>query len=424
MAGFDTNQVATLLRQIGGYNELLASAYVYGSIASDEQDSNTLNLLHKSGLIRPDDVPGEYRVTTDIKRMLNRLMRRQTSYRQLTDMGKVIDAIDEVVKDYQLATQAKEQEDAEYYLDQLDDLLYETKDSLNNNLDTMHFAIVSQFGFVNTLSNKIRQNERYLSHAQKLLNELQQIDPQDCYEWIDWLCPNEFARKISNFIYWYNQILPKLRLIIDNMRISLFRLRRDEKQASQLRNMARFLRKHPEFDLDNNLFEQSNLPEALKYAPPMQLQSYVDVNQTNVENSLLLIVQSLRKQVTPSPTKERTTSEVSLKPIENIAAQADFFELQTEKLFEEVIIENNPVSALGFYQKKQNEWISNKQKIEPKAWIELVFSCYCKLTSVQQKALNIKMKGVAVSGTTDNYSYSDVVINLNVIKNIESKKEY
>jgi len=413
MAGFDSSQVATLLRQIGAYNDLLASAYVYGSIASDEQDVNTINLLHKSGLIRPDDSPGEYRVTTDLKRMLNRLMRKQTSYRQLTDMGKVIDAIEEVVKDYQLATLAKEQEDAEYYLDQLDDLLYETKDSLNNNLENMHFAIVSQFGFVSSLSNKIRQNERYLSHAQKLLNELQQIDPHDCYEWLDWVaCPNEFARKISSFVYWYNQILPKLRLIIDNMRISLFRLRRDEKQASQLRNMARFLRKHPEFDLDENLYELSYLPEQLKYAPSMPLKSYVDTKQTDIEQPLLLLVQSLRKQAAVTPIKPRTTSEVSFKPIEKVAAEEDFFEQQTELLFERVIITSNSVSALSFYQEFQNVWLAEAQMIEPKAWIELVFSCYCKLTSAQQKALNIKMKGVAVNGTTDNYSYSDVVIEL------------
>ncbi len=412
MAGFDSNQVATLLRQIGAYNELLANAYVYGSMASDEQDGNTINLLHKSGLIRPDDSPGEYRVTTDLKRMLNRLMRKQSSYRQLTDMGKVIDAIDEVVRDYEAATNAKEQEDAEYYLDQLDDLLYETKDSLNNNLDTMHFAIVSQFGFVSSLSNKIRQNERYLSHAQKLLNELQQIDPQDCYEWLDWLCPNEFARKISNFIYWYNQILPKLRLIIDNMRISLFRLRRDEKQASQLRNMARFLRKHPEFDLDENLFELPNLPETLKYAAVMPLKSYVDTKQTDIEQPLIKLIQTLRKQAVIAPVKSRTIGEVSLKPVEKIAAEEDFFEQQTEALFEKVIINNCAISALTFYQELQNTWLDESQEITPKEWIELVFSCYCKLTNAQQNALNIKMKGVAVTGTTDNYSYSDVVIEL------------
>lgn len=230
MAGFDAGQVAALLRKIGANDELLASAYVYGSIAVDSQDSKTISTLHKAGLLRPDDEVGEFRVTTDFKRMLNRLMRKQSSYRQLTDMGKVIEALDETVKDYQLSVQADQSEDADLFLEQLDDLLYETKDGLNNNLDNMHYGIVSQFGFVSSLANKIRQNERYLNHAQNLLTELQQIDPEACYEWINWPCPNEFARKITGFVYWFNQVLPRLRFIIDNMRLSLFRLRRDEKK--------------------------------------------------------------------------------------------------------------------------------------------------------------------------------------------------
>jgi hypothetical protein len=413
MAGFDSGQVRSLLRQIGAHDELLANAYVYGSVASDEQDRKTISLLHKAGLLRPDDEPGEFRVTTDFKRMLNRLMRKQSSYRQLSDMGKVIDALDETVKDYQLAFQAKQIDDAEFYLDQLDDLLYETKDGLNTNLDNMHYAIVSQFGFVSTLANKIRQNERYLNHAQDLLTELQQIDPEACYEWINWPCPNEFARKITRFIYWFNQTLPRLRFIIDNMRLSLFRLRHDEKQASQLRNMARFLRKHPEFDLSEHLFEDQALPETLKYAPPMPLRSYVDTHNSELEQPLMAIVHALRKQVSPGPAKSRESSEVTLRPIEQVDYESDFFEEQTERLFEQVITGNSAISALTFWQDGQRQWSTQSQKIEPKAWIELVFSCYCKLTNEQQGALNIKMKGVLLQGTTDNYSYSDVVISLN-----------
>lgn len=410
MAGFDVGQVAALLRKIGANDELLANAYVFGSIASDEQDVKTISTLHKAGLLRPDDEPGEFRVTTDFKRMLNRLMRKQSSYRQLTDMGKVIDALDETVKDYHLAVQSKEHDDAEFYLDQLDDLLYETKDGLNTNLDNMHYGIVSQFGFVSTLANKIRQNERYLNHAQSLLTELQQIDPEACYEWINWPCPNEFARKITGFIYWFNQVLPRLRFIIDNMRLSLFRLRRDEKQASQLRNMARFLRQHPEFEITDNLFEDPELPEVLKYAPPMLLSCYVETHNTEHEASLIAIVQSLRKQVVSAPVKVRDSGEVTLTPVEKVDYQVDFFDQKTELLFELVISENRPVSAVEFWTSSQVSWQDELQAIHPKAWIELVFSAYCSLTNEQQDAFDITMKGVKVAGTSDNYSYSDVVI--------------
>ncbi|MCL1057516.1 hypothetical protein L2729_05830 [Shewanella gelidimarina] len=413
MAGFDAGQVAALLRKIGANDELLANAYVYGSIAADSQDGKTISTLHKAGLLRPDDEAGEFRVTTDFKRMLNRLMRKQSSYRQLTDMGKVIEALDETVKDYQLSVQANHSEDADLFLEQLDDLLYETKDGLNNNLDNMHYGIVSQFGFVSSLANKIRQNERYLNHAQNLLTELQQIDPEACYEWINWPCPNEFARKITGFVYWFNQVLPRLRFIIDNMRLSLFRLRRDEKKANQLRSMARFLRQHPEFDLSDNLYEQPALPEGLKLAPAMALKSYVDTRNTALEAPLIQLVQALRKQSIAQDVKERETAEIELKPIERVSYQSDFFDLQAELLFEQVITTNAPISALVFWRQSQNDWQENAHSIKPKAWIELVFSCYCKLTNEQQAAFSINMKGVQLAGTSDNFSYHDVVIGLN-----------
>jgi hypothetical protein len=144
----------------------------------------------------------------------------------------------------------------------------------------------------------------------------------------------------------------------------------------------------------------------------MPLKSYVDTKQTDIENPLIHLIQTLRKQVVISPVKNRIVGEVSLNPLEKITAEEDFFEQQTEILFENVIINNQAVSALNFYQEHQHTWFDISQRISPKEWIELVFSCYCKLTNAQQSALNIKMKGAAVRGTTDNYSYSDVVIEL------------
>ena len=410
MAGYDTGDVAELLKQIGSNAALLADAYVYGSIAGDQLEASKLNLLQKKGLLRPDDEPGDYRVTAELKRMLNRLMRKQSSYRQLTDMGKVIDALDDTVQDFRVSLQSNEQDDAEYYLDQLDDLLYEAKENLNISLDNMHYAISSQFGFVSTLSAKVRENEKALNYAQKLLTELQQIDPEACYEWANWACPVDFARKISGFIYWFKQTLGRLRFIIDNMRISLFRLRRDEKQASLLRNMARYLRKHPEFEISETLFDDPNLIKPLKFAPPMKLKSYIDVQNSAVEEPLVRLVQALRKQVVPGVARERESSVVDNSPIENIIAQHDYFEEQVEQLFEQAITSGNMISAISYWQQSIPDWAKSDHDIAPKAWIELVFSCYCKLTNEQQDALDIKMKGELVSGTSANYSYRDVQI--------------
>jgi len=413
MAGYDAKDVAELLRQLGTHDQLLAEAYVFGSVQGDGDDARKIAALHKKALLRPDDEPGDFRVSAELKRMLNRLMRKQSSYRQLTDMSKVIDILEETVNDYRVSIIADQQEDAEYYLDQLDDLLYEAKDNLNVSLDNMHYAISSQFGFVSTISAKVRENERALAYAQKLLTELQQIDPETCYEWMNWACPVELARKISGFIYWFNQTLPRLRFIIDNMRLSLFKLRRDEKQASLLRNMARYLQKHPEFEIGEGIFEDKNLPDTLRFAAPMKLKSYVDVRQTSDQNSLVAIVQSLRKLNNQSSRAVREKSAVDLVENEAMSFNYDYFEEQTERLFELAITSNEAISAISFWQSSLNEWHTLQQHIEPIAWVELVFSSYCKLTNAQQALIDINPKGKQLPGISHNWSYSDIVIKLN-----------
>jgi len=412
MAGYDSNDVADLLRQLGTHNQLLAEAYVFGSVQGDGDDARKIAALHKKALLRPDDEPGDYRVSAELKRMLNRLMRKQSSYRQLTDMGKVIDILDDTVNDYRLSVIGDQLDDADYYLDQLDDLIYEAKDNLNVSLDSMHYAISSQFGFVSTISAKVRENERALTYAQKLLTELQQIDPEACYEWMNWACPVELARKVSGFIYWFNQTLPRLRYIIDNMRLSLFKLRRDEKQASLLRNMARYLQKHPEFDIHEQIFEDTSLPVTLRFAAPMPIRSYINVKETAHEHALVSIVQSLRKMTVNTKPVAREVSAVNIVDNESVTFSYDFFEEQTERLFESAITTGKAISAVSYWQNALPEWHTKQQHIEPISWVELVFSSYCKLTNAQQAVIAIYPKGQQVSGISHNWSYSDIVIEL------------
>ena len=410
MSGFDSDQVASLLRQLGHNDQLIAQAYVQGYISGDDSNMNHLMALHKSGILRPDDDVGDFRTSADIKQMLNRLMRQQRGYRQMSDMGKVINALSDSVTDYRDSILNQQVDDADYYLEQLDDLLYDTKDSFSGSLDNMHYAISSQFGFVSTLGAKVRENEKALNYAQKLLIELKQIDPNVCYQWLDWACPSELARKITGFIEWFHHVLDRLAHIIEKMRVSLFRLRRDEKQANQLRGMARYLRSHPEFEIDPNLHDAEHLPQSLKFAPALALRGYVDVRNTGLEADLIELVQSLRKAAVATALKTRESCEVIDDVTEELAYQYDFFEQQVELLFERSIIESIACSALEYWQLNQPAWQLESLEMPPKDWIELVFSCYCKLTNDQQQALTIQMKGKVVDGTNNNFTFRDVVI--------------
>ena len=125
---------------------------------------------------------------------------------------------------------------------------------------------------------------------------------------------------------------------------------------------------------------------------------------------MIRLVQALRKQSKPNLLKERESSAVDISPVENIVAEHDYFEEQVERLFEQAVTTGQAVSAIDYWQQELDNWIQAGQEIEPKPWIELVFSCYCRLTNEQQDALDIKMQSEPVTEISDNYSYSDVQI--------------
>jgi hypothetical protein len=113
-------------------------------------------------------------------------------------------AVEEDIEAYRFAFEHNEQDEAKYHLEQIDDNLYESMEMLENSLSVMFSNITSQFGFVNSLASKIRENERALAYAQLLVKELNQINLNDCYDWFNWAAPPELSHKIIRFIDQYS----------------------------------------------------------------------------------------------------------------------------------------------------------------------------------------------------------------------------
>ncbi|WP_028115325.1 hypothetical protein [Ferrimonas senticii] len=411
MSAYDKDIVAALLRQIGQADQLLSTAYVDGSVSAGSDNDSQLRALHKAKLLRPEEELGDYRLAADLKRLLNKLLRHQSSYRQLTDMGKVMEALEDAIHDYRHSFETEQWDDAEHYLDQFDDLVFEARDSLNNSLDNMHYAISSQFGFVGTLNAKVRENEKALSYAQKLLNELQQIEPEVCYDWIFDTAPTEFARKVTGFVRWYRDALKRLAHVIDKMRQSLFRLRRQVKQANQLKGMARYLRQHPEYQLAPDLAFADDLPQELKLAPAMATGGYPDVRSAAQEESLVGIVQQLRKLTqTSNETRGRDGVEVEAEVLEVLNYISDWALDEVELYFEQALAAEQPISALSFWQQRQHHWQSEGWQLAPEPWIELVFGYYCSLSIDLQRSLDLDLEEALVDGTNNNFTYSNITV--------------
>lgn len=400
---FDHDQVAALIRKLGSADDLLAEAYIQGAVFIDDENGSAIEGLKKTGILRLSEQADEYRLTTDVKRLIDRLLLRNARYRQNTDIARMIRSVEEDIAAYRAALDSNEQDEARYHLEQIDDTLYESLELLENSISVMFSAITSQFGFVNSLASKIRENERALAYARQLVEELNHINPEACYEWLNWAAPAELSRKIIRFVDQYKSIVERLASIVDRMKMLLFTLRQQEQTANRTRAMARFLKRHPEWSpLD--WADEPAVPAILNRSPGLPLKAGLDTTRVALQAEFVDIIHELKRQTRPAPPAEtnRASAPVSQADTSHIDYLCDLYEEHTDTLFTLALQEQGRhVSALGY-------WQQHDLAITPDLWLNIVFAHYCSLRQSARTAIALEMRGDALPGFTGNQLIAEI----------------
>ncbi|WP_340120951.1 hypothetical protein [Methylobacter svalbardensis] len=401
---FDQAQVAGLIRKIGAADQLLAEAYINGTLFVDEKNQPAIDSLKKSGLLRIAEQSDEFRLSTDIKRLIDRLLLRNPRYRQNTDIAKTIGNVAEDIDAYRAALEQNEPDEANYHLEQIDDSLYESLELLENSLSVMFTAITSQFGFVNSLSSKIRENERALAYAQQLVTELSIINTHDCYEWIScWAAPTELSHKVIRFIDQYKSIVVRLVSIVDRMKTLLFTLRLQEQTANRTRAMAQFLKKHPEWQ-PREWCDENIVPALLKRDQGLIFNTGINTKKSSHQDDLIQIIQELKRQSNPIKLLDSQRDAISVDSTEPepIEYRADYYEAQIENLFSLALEkQGHKVSALQY-------WQTSQLQIRPELWLDSVFAQYCCLQQRFKQTLDIEMDGQALPDFNGNQLITEI----------------
>jgi hypothetical protein len=403
---FDHEQIAGLIRKLAGADQLLAQAYINGTVFADGDNRGAIDSLKKSGILRNADASDEYRLTGDLKRLIDRLLLRNQRYQQNINMAKMIVSVEQDIEDYRQALEQNNQDEAHYHLEQIDDTLYEAIETLENSLSVMFAAITSQFGFVSSLNSKIRQNQRALAYAQQLVQELNQVRITDCYDWLSWSdIPPELSRKIIRFIDQYKSIVERLTGIVGRMKELLFKLRLQEQTANRCRAMAQFLRQHPEWEpLDWS--EGGDVPDLLRRGTGLKLQSGIDTANAVLQADLAAIVQELRRQSKPvAPlARDGATSPLDTQVPSRIEYDQDLYDSHIENLFALALEQHGyKVSALRY-------WGGQGLEIKAELWLDMVFAQYCCLPQRMRRTIALDMQGENLEGFNGNQVIEEILL--------------
>jgi hypothetical protein len=403
---FDHEQIAGLIRKLASADQLLAQTYINGTVSADDDNRGAIDSLKKSGILRSADTSDEYRLTGDLKRLIDRMLLRNQRYRQNLNMAKMIVSVEQEIEDYRRALEQNSQDEAHHHLEQIDDTLYEAIEALENSLSVMFAAITSQFGFVSSLNSKIRQNQRALAYAQQLVQELNQVRITDCYDWLSWSdIPPELSRKIIRFIDQYKSIVERLTGIVGRMKELLFKLRLQEQTANRCRAMAQFLRQHPEWEpLDWS--GDAGVPDLLRRGTGLKLQPGIDTANALLQADLAAIVQELRRQSKPVAPLARDSA---LAPLDTevpgqLEHHQDLYDSHIESLFARALEQHGrKVSALRY-------WGEQGLAIKAELWLDMVFAQYCCLPQRMRRTIALDMQGENLQGFDGNQIIEEILL--------------
>ena len=403
---FDHEQIAGLIRKLASADQLLAQIYIDGTVFAGDENRSALDSLKKSDILRSADAGDEYRLTYDIKRLIDRLLLRNQRYQQNINMAKMILSVEEDIEDYRRALEQNNRDEAQYHLEQIDDTLYEAVEALESSLGVMFAAITSQFGFVSSLNSKIRQNQRALAYAQQLVQELNHVRIDDCYDWLSWSAiPPELSRKIIRFIDQYKSIVERLTGIVGRMKELLFKLRLQEQTANRCRAMAQFLRQHPEWEpLDWSA--EAEIPKLLQRGIGLVLQPGITPANPVLQADLAVIVQELRRQSKPvAPlVRDSAASPLDTRIPEQIEYDQDLYESHIESLFASALEQQGrKVSALRY-------WDGKGLEIKAELWLDMVFAQYCCLPQRMRHAIALEMQGENLEGFNGNQLIEEILL--------------
>ncbi|AEG00720.1 hypothetical protein [Methylomonas methanica] len=403
---FDHEQIAGLIRKLASADQLLAHTYINGTLFVDDNNRGSIDSLKKSGILRTADSADEYRLTSDVKRLIDRLLLRNQRYQQNINMAKLIVSIEEDIEDYRRASEQNQQDEAQFHLEQIDDTLYEAIEALENSLSVMFAAITSQFGFVSSLNSKIRQNQRALAYAQQLVQELNHVRIDDCYDWLGWSAiPPELSRKIIRFIDQYKSIVERLTGIVGRMKELLFKLRLQEQTANRCRAMAQFLRQHPEWEpLDWSA--EADMPAWLRRDTGLTLHTGINTANPMLQADLTAIVQELRRQPKPvAPlTRDSVPTPLDTEIPQQKPLEQDLYESHIENLFALALEQQGrKISALHY-------WKQQDLNVHADLWLDMVFAQYCCLPQRMRRAITLDMQGENLAGYSGNQIIEEILL--------------
>ncbi|MCL1074676.1 phosphoenolpyruvate carboxylase [Shewanella dokdonensis] len=394
-----------LLRLLGRHAELVMDTYLGGSIDEEKLEPAAVKKLTESGILwRPE--PGEQlRLSRNVRALLEDGLKDERNRQINANVGSALATIKTLASHYREARASVDYSAAEAYLGDLSEQVYSFTESLRYSIRVLWGRINNEFGYVGSISAKIRENELAQSQVTELLNGLEMFEFSELGELAGDI--RELRRLlVTSLQETLSSCAQELSVVQGRLLELLGRFRKIQGRTRLLKGWLLYTDLHPDYEVADHVAHKQ-IPQLFNQAQSLLAPAAVDVHNPQHEPQLLELVASV-KAISRESSSTHTLQQAQ--PVAVVAAEAfdipdNPLKQAVEEYFCAVIDSGRNQSALQYLESQQLPW-------DAESWLFQVIGGFEGLSDEHKQFFDLEPLGEAHPIYSGNFIIRDVEVGL------------
>ena len=388
------------LALLGKHANVLMKAYVSGELDESQLSERALRKLVQANLVYQPDEHRGFILRPQLSDLIASMVADESRRHINADVADKLETIRMSVQSYRDAQRRGDIAKANSQLKLLTEHVHVLAGQFGEAIDSLWHRLNSNFGFVGSLADKIRENDRAQKQISRLLDGLNLIDFAELIELgegnvhLRKLLVSQLQRQLSGH---HTSLLEVQVRLVELMG----RFREQQARSVLITNMAGFLREHPTFAV-GNYADRSQVPALFNQATSILPAAAATLDDHLAQQFVAEVVRSLPAKAAMPESSEGTRADVaSHADNSEVEARQRALKADVEAFMLTVVDSQAALSALDYLQHEGLHW-------EPEVWLFQVLSEYQGLQEEQRRLFRLQRDEAPASRFNDLYLIADL----------------
>lgn len=388
MAGIDQNQLTSSLMALGAerltlvgkHSQILMQAYVQGEIDESELTERQLKKLVTANLIYQPEPTKGFVLRPQMSDLVASIVADESRRHVNADVADRMETIRMRVHTYREAHRVGDTARSDQQLRLLAEHVHDLSGQFGEAIDSLWHRLNSNFGFVRSLSDKIRENDRAQKQIRRLLDGLNVLDFSELIELAEGSV--QLRKLLVSQLQRQHGVHHAALLEVQKRLVHLMmRFREQQARSVLIANMTGFLRENPSFQVADYAF-RAKVPDLINQAPAIIPAAAVGLDDHSSKQLAAELLHSLPRIISPDDQAEPERA-VAVKAIENDLAKTRPRDISADvERFMLAVVESSELSALDYLHSKSLQW-------DAEVWLFQVLGEFQALNKTQRDLFNL-----------------------------------